>query len=159
MTGTQSTHRPEVEPRSERQLWMAVLARARTDELEMIVARHGGLPSHAVLKPADVGTVMVEARAGGTGVRFNAGEATMTRCVVRLSGGTLGFSYGLGSDKRKALLAALLDALLQDRGDDVRVLEDVRVLAEKQAAARDLASRKAAATKVEFFTLVRGSDR
>lgn len=151
-------YRREGQPRSGRQTWMAILARGSLDDLAAILERHGGLPPHAVLKPAEVGTIMIEGRAGGTGVRFNAGEVTVTRCAVRLENGTLGFSYALGSDKRKALFAAVLDAGLQDVTCNGGLLEEVSALAVKQAAARDLASRKAAATKVEFFTLVRGSE-
>ncbi len=137
---------------------MAILARSGLNDLAAILERHGGLPPHAVLKPAEVGTIMIEARAGGTGARFNAGEATVTRCAVRLEDGTLGFSFALGSDKRKALLAALIDARLQDASGNGVLLEEIETLAVRQAAARDLASRKAAATKVEFFTMVRGSE-
>jgi len=142
---------------SERKSWMAVLARSRHDELDEIVARFGGLPAHDVLKPAETGTVMVEARAGGTGRRFNLGEATMTRCVVRLTDGTLGFAYALGTDRRKALLSAVIDGLLQST-DSPKLREAIVALGRRQAEARQLALRKAAATKVDFFTLVRGHD-
>ena len=138
---------------------MAVLARASLAELEAIVARLGGVPPHAVLKPAETGTLMVEGRAGGTGRRFNLGEATMTRCIVRLDGNLMGFAYALGTDRRKALLSAVLDALLQHpaRG---RAIADAEIapLAARQTAAKEVALRKAAATKVDFFTLVRGQD-
>ena len=137
---------------------MAILARASLDDLAAILDRHGGSPPHAVLKPAEVGTIMIEGRAGGTGVRFNAGEATVTRCAVRLENGSLGFSYALGSDKKKALLAALLDARLQDNEANRQLIGEVETLGAKQSAARDLASRGAATTKVEFFTMVRGSE-
>jgi alpha-D-ribose 1-methylphosphonate 5-triphosphate synthase subunit PhnG len=138
---------------------MAVLARARREELEEIFERLGGLPRHAVLKPAETGTVMVEGRAGGNGRRFNLGEATLTRCVVRLDGGPMGFAYALGTDRRKALLAAVLDALLQDPARGPALARAViGPLAERQRTAKDLALRKAAATKVEFFTVVRGHD-
>jgi alpha-D-ribose 1-methylphosphonate 5-triphosphate synthase subunit PhnG len=138
---------------------MAVLSRASCAELEAVVSRAGGIPAHVVLKPAETGTVMVEGRAGGTGRRFNLGEATMTRCIVRLGDapGTLGFSYALGTDRRKAVFAAVLDALLQDpvRGPSLLATE-IDPLAAAQRARRDLASRKAARTKVDFFGLVRG---
>ena len=153
---------PSIAPpaeKSDRQRWMAVLARARTEELEAIFSRAGGLPAHGIMKPAETGTVMVEGRAGGAGRRFNVGEATMTRCVVRLEDEprTLGFAYTLGTDRRKALLAALLDALLQDPAKGMALLASgIEPLARAQQAARDLASRKAARTKVDFFTLVRG---
>ena len=91
--------------------------------------------------------------------RFNTGEATITRCVVRLESGTLGYAYVLGNDRRKALAAALLDGLLQspETGPELERTA-IAPLAEAQRQAREMASRKAAATKVDFFTLVRGSD-
>jgi alpha-D-ribose 1-methylphosphonate 5-triphosphate synthase subunit PhnG len=146
------------EAKSPRQRWMAVLARASIPELEAIVGRMGGIPAHTLPKSAEVGTIMIEARAGGTGVRFNMGEATVTRCVVRLDTGTLGFSYALGTDRRKALLAAILDARMQEADNESWLHDAVDQLAQRQQQARDLASRKAAPTKVDFFTMVRGSD-
>jgi alpha-D-ribose 1-methylphosphonate 5-triphosphate synthase subunit PhnG len=137
-----------------RQQWMAILARASRDEIATLL---GALPEHEVLKAPETGTVMVEGRAGGAGRRFNLGEATVTRCVVRLPNGRMGFSYALGRDHRKARLAALLDARLQDEAAGGELTQGVATLATQQATARDLASRKAAATKVDFFTLVRGA--
>lgn len=139
-----------------RQRWMGVLARASAAEIEGAIAGQGRLPEHTVLKPAAVGTVMVEGRAGGSGTRFNLGEATVARCIVRLADGTLGAAFALGSDRRKAHLAAIADALLQraDAGGDLHRAIDA--LAAAQARRRQDASRKAAATKVEFFTLSRG---
>ena len=139
-----------------RQIWMAVLARAERDALEEYFEQRG-LPDHVVMKKPETGTVMIEARAGGTGRRFNFGESTVTRCVVRV-GDTLGFSYALGHDRRKALLAAVADALLQGKEATAIQSQLIAPLAEKQAAAQLTASRKAAATKVDFFTLVRGAD-
>lgn len=140
-----------------RQRWMAVLARATQGEIDALLQPAGPLPPHEVLKAPETGTVMVEGRAGGAGRRFNLGEATVTRCVVRLDGGAMGFSYALGRDARKARLAAIADAMLQKEAAAGPLRSGVAVLAERQRAARELASRKAAATKVDFFTLVRGA--
>ena len=135
---------------------MAVLARADRAVLENYFET-AGLPAHTVMKKPETGTVMVEGRAGGAGRRFNLGEATVTRCIVQV-GETLGYAYALGHDRRKALLAAVADAMLQNdhAGDLQSVL--IEPLATAQANGRTLASRKAAATKVDFFTLVRGDD-
>lgn len=138
-----------------RQHWMAILARASRAEIEALAGSE--LPGHEVLKAPETGTVMVEGRAGGAGRRFNLGEATVTRCVVRLADGAMGFSYALGRDSRKARLAAILDGRLQHEPQDGALANGIAALAAKQAASRDLASRKAAATKVDFFTLVRGA--
>jgi len=140
------------EPRKRR---LALLARADRAALERVFAG-AGLPDHSVLKAEETGTVMVEGRAGGAGRRFNLGEATVTRRVVRV-GEHMGVSYALGRDKRKARLAAVIDALMQD--DAHRDALEISLLAPLESALRagwDRASRKAAATKVEFFTLVRG---
>ncbi|RFB81248.1 phosphonate C-P lyase system protein PhnG [Methylovirgula sp. 4M-Z18] len=143
--------------RTPRQRWMAVLARATQAELEAIFHRLGGEPPHQMLKAPECATLMVEGRTGGSGQRFNLGEATLTRCVVRLDEGQVGFSYALGRDKRKARLAALLDALLQaPERQEVLLNETVAPLAARQEAARAEDRRQAAATKVDFFTLVRG---
>ncbi len=139
-----------------RQHWMAVLARATQGEIDALLQQTGPLPTHELLKAPQTGTVMVEGRAGGAGRRFNLGEATVTRCVVRLEGGAMGFSYALGRDGRKARLAAVTDALLQGEAETGPLRRGVFALAQTQQAARELASRKAAATKVDFFTLVRG---
>ena len=145
----------ETAENTSRQRWMAILARASQAEIADLLGPE--VPRHDVLKAPETGTVMIEGRAGGAGRRFNLGEATMTRCVVRLDDGAMGFSYALGRDARKARLAAILDARLQAQAPDGALHRAIDALADSQSAARGLASRKAAATKVDFFTLVRGA--
>jgi alpha-D-ribose 1-methylphosphonate 5-triphosphate synthase subunit PhnG len=142
----------------QRKDWMRLLARAKASDIAALLRDLPPLPTDALVRPAETGTIMVEGRAGGSGARFNLGEATVTRCVVRV-GEHLGFSYALGRDREQAHLAAKLDALLQDESRREALLEAVIApLAEAQKKARELASRKAAATKVDFFTLVRGDE-
>lgn len=135
---------------------MAVLARADRAEILTLLNAIQPVPAVTLLKAPETGTVMVEGRAGGAGSRFNLGEATVTRCVVRLEGGEIGFSYALGRDREKARLAAIVDALLQQATASSGLQDGIMALAERQQTAKEQASRKAAATKVEFFTLVRG---
>jgi len=142
--------------RSARQRWMAVLAKAATTDLE----RHWANTDHpaiTVLRQPEIGLVMARGRAGGSGQRFNLGEVTVTRCSVRTAEGQIGHGYVTGRDKRKAELVASFDALLQapDRhpGLMARVITPLdRVHADAKAAR----ASKAAATRVEFFTMVRG---
>jgi len=137
-----------------RPFWMGVLARASSSEVAALL---GSLPPYEMIKRPETGTIMLEGRAGGGGRRFNVGEATMTRCVVRLPDGTMGFSYALGRDRKKAEHAAVIDALLQSESlEKAALLGHIERLAHAQNEQRELASRKAAATKVNFFTLVRG---
>ena len=140
-----------------RQRWMAALAKADVGDLERAFAGLAPPPPYSLLRPSETGLAMIQARAGGTGRRFNLGEMTMTRCVVRLADGTTGFSHIAGRDVRKAELAAVFDALLQRPDDQGRLLTDViRPLESAEAAQKRTMAEKVAATKVDFFTLARG---
>lgn len=100
---------------------------------------------------------MLRGRVGGTGDSFNLGEASVVRCAVRLGQGPLGVAYALGRDKRRAELAALFDALLQDpQHHDTLQRELIEPLARLQAQARAKTQHAVASSKVEFFTFVRG---
>lgn len=143
----------------ERRRWMGVLARAERGELEQAWAGLPERPTHRFMRAPEIGLVMVQARAGGSGDPFNLGEMTVTRCALRLDSGAVGFGYVQGRDRRRAELAAAFDALLQTPDRREGVLSDViGKLAAAQAERRALRSRKAAATKVEFFTMVRGDN-
>jgi alpha-D-ribose 1-methylphosphonate 5-triphosphate synthase subunit PhnG len=136
-----------------------VLAEAPLADLEEGWSRVDHKPKYTFLRRPEVGLVMVRARAGGNGRRFNLGEMTVTRCTVALAGGISGTGYVAGRDKRRAELVALFDALLQDPGREALVKEEVlKPLVQRQEEARQMESRKAAATKVDFFTMVRGED-
>lgn len=139
---------------------MGVLARASTAALEQAWRALEAPPAYDFLRRPEIGMVMVRARAGGSGQRFNLGEMTVTRCTLRLADGTAGTAYIAGRDARKAELAAAFDALLQDPQRRPELLARVvEPLAADQAAARRATTAKAAASKVEFFTLVREAGR
>jgi alpha-D-ribose 1-methylphosphonate 5-triphosphate synthase subunit PhnG len=143
-----------------RQALMRVCADASEAELETALAHLGQLPSHAELRPPQTGLVMLRGRAGGTGPAFNVGEAIVTRAAVQLASGTIGLSYLLGRSERKARLAALVDALGQDSAEQRERLRTALVVPVEARRAEERAGRQAetAATKVNFFTLVRGED-
>lgn len=139
--------------------WMAALAKATPPELEAAWSALADKPAFTALRGPEAGLVMVRGRAGGTGDRFHLGEMTVTRCTVRLADGTVGHAYIAGRNRRKAELAALFDALMQAPARRPWIEANViRPLSEAHRSRRELASRKAAATKVEFFTMVRGDD-
>jgi len=138
---------------------MAVLAQACADEIAQGLKQVADPLPYVELRPAASGLVMVRGRIGGDGAAFNLGEATVTRAAVRLDSGETGFSYLLGRDHEKARLAAVCDACWQSaaRRDAVErhVLAPIRArLAQQHTVRRE----RAAATRVDFFTLVRGED-
>ena len=140
-------------PIAARQRWMAVLARASADEISECLAGLAALPDAVALRGPEEGLVMVRGRLGGTGGAFNLGEMSVTRCTVR-AGGFVGHATVMGRDKARALLAARVDAGLQDRALHAALQTRVIApLAAGQAAARTADAARAAATKVEFFTL------
>ncbi|MFD0857366.1 phosphonate C-P lyase system protein PhnG [Roseovarius aquimarinus] len=138
--------------------WMSLLARAPAERVERLWQAVGQAPEHTVLRPAETGTAMVRGRAGATGAPFNLGEITVTRCSVQLADGTVGHGYVQGRAKAHAVAAALIDAGMQ--GPDAAVLERAVLapLREQQEARRHARAARAAATKVDFFTLARGED-
>jgi len=111
------------------------------------------------LRPAETGLVMVRGRIGGRGSAFNIGEATVTRASVRVNGTLTGFSYLLGRSKDKARMAAIVEALAQDSNRYTNIDESFLAPLRKRLDEERLAvAQKAAATRVDFFTLVRGED-
>jgi alpha-D-ribose 1-methylphosphonate 5-triphosphate synthase subunit PhnG len=137
---------------------MAVLARAASEEMEAaLTALVSPSPSYRRLRGPETGLVMLRARAGGTGERFNLGEMTVSRCTVALPDGTVGHGYVAGTEPRRAELGALLDALLQDPARGPAIERDlIEPLARAAVARRDAIAARAAGTRVDFFTLVRG---
>ncbi|QWG15997.1 phosphonate C-P lyase system protein PhnG [Bradyrhizobium sediminis] len=135
---------------------MTVLANSDATEiarcLDVIAA-----PAYQSLREPENGLVMLRGRIGGDGAPFNLGEATVSRAAVRLSTGEVGFGYVLGRDRRKAQMIALCDALVQS--DEFAGTVEENVVAPLRAAMSSDRNRRAqetAATRVDFYTLVRG---
>lgn len=141
---------------AQRQAAMAVLAHAETGEIAARL-RTIPLPGHQDLREPENGLMMLRGRVGGDGASFNLGEATVSRAAVRLASGEVGFGYTLGRDGEKARLIALCDALVQSRDFGGLVERDVIApLREQLMIRRKQAAEETAATKVDFYTMVRG---
>src|SRR3977135_670460 len=139
-----------------RQAAMAVLAHC---DANGIAARLGAIagPAYENLREGENGLVMVRGRIGGDGAPFNLGEATVSRAAVRLATGEVGFGYTLGRDAEKARRRGLCEGFVQ--WSEFGVLVDAKVLAPLRAAMISMRNRKSAetaATRVDFYTLVRG---
>ncbi|PBC21755.1 MULTISPECIES: phosphonate C-P lyase system protein PhnG [unclassified Mesorhizobium] len=149
----------EARDQAGRKAAMATLAQSSGDDIVRLW-NGAGLPSQAeLLRGPETGLVTLRGRIGGGGAPFNVGEATVTRATVRLPSGQVGHCYALGRDKQKAKLAAIADALWQDPARRAEV--ETRLIAPLRsalAAAQEKRRAETAATKVDFFTMVRGED-
>lgn len=137
---------------------IGLLAKATRQELEAAYEAIDAAPAHDVVRGPETGLVMVRGRIGGGGEAFNLGEATVSRATIQLSSGEVGHGQVLGTDGRKALLAALFDALGQAEGHASSVAAFVDGIAARIAAEDLKRAEQTAATRVDFFTMVRGDD-
>jgi alpha-D-ribose 1-methylphosphonate 5-triphosphate synthase subunit PhnG len=149
---------PVVEPPGYgRREWLSVLAKAESHEVASAWNALHERPAYQALRAPEVGLVLVRGRMGGLGDAFNVGEMTLTRAAVRLQGGETGLAYVAGRDRRHAEIAAAVDAMMQSPSLRPQVEGPVVARLDRaQQERRTLAARKAAATKVDFFTMVTG---
>ena len=148
--------RDEAREIAQRKAAMAVLAHAEGAEIAACLEAVA-LPAYERLREAESGLVMVRGRAGGDGASFNLGEATVSRAAVRLATGEVGFGYTLGRNSGKALMIALCDALVQSNAfSDVVESKVIAPLRAARLAGQQEKAARTAATKVDFYTMVRG---
>lgn len=141
-----------------RKAWMSLLAKAPEGRVATLMDNAMHRPAFSWLRKPEIGSTMVRGRAGGTGAAFNLGEMTVTRCALALTSGEVGHAYIQGRRKADAEAAALVDALMQtDAAAHLRVAV-LDPLESELAARKATRAAKAAATKVDFFTMVRGED-
>ncbi len=141
----------------QRQRWLGAFARCPEERLEPLLTQMGRDNRYTVLRAPEAGLMMVRARAGGSGQRFNAGEMTVTRCSIRLEDGTVGHGYVAGRDKARAETIARLDALMQGVAS-AQAEPIVAALETEIEALAEARQSKSAPTKVEFLTMVRGEN-
>jgi alpha-D-ribose 1-methylphosphonate 5-triphosphate synthase subunit PhnG len=125
----------------DRKTWMSTLSKARAYDVESFWKNLTNHPQFKLLRAPEIGGVMVRGRMGAQGDAFNLGEMTVTRCSVQLDTGEVGHSYVQGRDRGPCNNASIILPLSNLHSDRM-----------------DMRSRKAAATKVDFFTMVRGED-
>ncbi|HFZ8994556.1 TPA: phosphonate C-P lyase system protein PhnG [Citrobacter freundii] len=142
-----------------RQRWMRALACSNADALAAQMQALKLTPAYELIRAPETGLMQIQARTGGTGNRFFAGDTTLTRAVVRLKSGTLGYSYLLGRNKPHAERCAVIDALLQEQPHFQTLMETLIAPLEAEREAQISARRaEVNASRVDFFTLVRGDN-
>ena len=141
-----------------RRSWMSVLAKAPEGRISALIDAAIKRPAFEWLRAPEIGSAMVPGRTGGTGAPFNLGEVTVTRCALTLETGEIGHAYLQGRRKADAEAAALVDALMQTSLQALLRSSVLDPLEADQTRTKTTRAAKAAATKVEFFTMVRGED-
>jgi len=146
------------DPNADRKAWMSLMAKAPEGRVATLLNAALPRPAHTWLRAPEIGSVMVRGRAGCTGAPFNLGEMTVTRCALTLTNGEVGHAYIQGRSKPDAEAAALVDALMFTDAAATLRTKVLEPLEQEQTARRTTRAQKAAATKVDFFTMVRGED-
>ncbi|SDW97345.1 alpha-D-ribose 1-methylphosphonate 5-triphosphate synthase subunit PhnG [Ruegeria halocynthiae] len=141
---------------ADRKAWMGLLAKAPAGRVATLLDAAMTRPGFTWLRTPEIGSAMVRARAGATGAPFNLGEMTVTRCTLKLESGEVGHAYIQGRRKSDAEAAAVVDALMQTGIADRLRAQLLEPLHDELSAAKATRAAKAAATKVDFFTLARG---
>ena len=139
-----------------RKFWMSLLATSNKSDLLNLWEQKKIKVNYVWLRTPEIGSIMAQGRMGVTGDKFNIGEVTITRCSLKLNCGTIGHSYVQGRSKKKAEISALCDALMQTKMSK-EINKNIIIPLEKiKKDNKDKILSKAEATKVDFFTLVRG---
>ncbi|GGA17216.1 phosphonate C-P lyase system protein PhnG [Neptunicoccus cionae] len=147
-----------MDDQTKRKNWMGLLAKSAPPTMEELCAPLSATHSFDWLRQPETGGVMVRGRTGGTGSAFNMGEVTVTRCSLRLKCGAVGHAYVQGRDKAHATQAALVDALMQTAQAEHVEQDILQPLRQQRMQQQAAIQGRANATKVDFFTMVRGDD-
>ncbi|MET4213850.1 alpha-D-ribose 1-methylphosphonate 5-triphosphate synthase subunit PhnG [Bradyrhizobium sp. LA2.1] len=133
-------------------------AAALSDSWQALLAQ----PDFTWIRPPQFETIMLRARADGSGMAFNLGEMTVTRCSLALGNEMAGFACIGRRDKRHAAIAAVFDAMmLCPKGTAWHEQAREAVLAAEEATRRLSAAKaaKARATEVTFSMSIAGQPK
>jgi phosphonate C-P lyase system protein PhnG len=140
--------------KSARQEWLSVLVRVPADAVIESAQQFSFEVSE--LKSPEVGMIMTDARIHASGPGFHLGEVTLTRCVLKDELGHLGYGQILGRNANQALAIARFDLALQRQDTASQAEESLAVWRDEIAALDAMQSERVEATRVNFFTMVRG---
>lgn len=144
---------------SVRQDWIKILSNSQYENIAQLWQQTGIKADYQTIREPEIGLVQIQGRIHGKGKRFYIGDATITRCVIKLDNNHYGYSYLLGRDKTKSILCAVIDGLLQSENYKEQIINTViEPLREIYLNIRKHNHDMTQTTKVDFFTLVRGED-
>ena len=142
-----------------RKAWLSLMATCDKKRILSLWQNSQINVDFGLIRDAEVGAVMVKARQGSTGDAFHFSEMSLTRCSVRLVSGEIGHGYHQGRSKQAAKIVALCDALAQTEAYSEIEKKIFNPLNEARQKRQETLRKRAATTKVDFFTLVRGEDK
>ena len=146
-----------LENRKERQNWIRILSGADTSRLILEYKKLAISVPHTTISGPETGLIMVQARADGSGPRFNLGEMSVSKCLLKVDDRYLGYGMVMGSEPEHARLAALFDGLLQHPDFSSQLKRDlIQKLEQEQKEAEKKMTQETGKSRVEFFTMKRG---
>ena len=137
-----------------RQDWLSVLVRVPKDEL--IKAANQWIFSVVILKSPEVGLMMTNGRIHSTGGSFHVGEVSLTKCVLKDAEGHLGYGHILGRSHQQAHAVAMFDLALQRLDTSESAIQQLEKWRQQIDELTSQESARVEATRVDFFTMVRG---
>lgn len=135
--------------------WISIFSKTNESLLKNSLDHINFKENYDVLLGPEIGSNMIQGRAGGTGDKFNLGEATLTKCIVKFQEKT-GYSYHLGRNLIKSEYGAILDALMQIESYHSKLLIYVKEFQEQIQKEKIKIIADSSESKVDFFTMVRG---
>ena len=135
--------------------WISIFSKTNESLLKNSLDHINFKENYDVLLGPEIGSIMIQGRAGGTGDKFNLGEATLTKCIVKFQEKT-GYSYHLGRNLIKSEYGAILDALMQIESYHSKLLIYVKEFQEQIQKEKIKIIADFSESKVDFFTMVRG---
>jgi len=119
----------------------AILAKATLDELELAWNCLPEFPCVEDLSGPEVRRLSLRSKAQGSFCQSTPVQVCVSHAAVRLASGETGFSRVLDDDKRRAWLAAVFDAIAQQRGPRSDVaLSLIAVVGQRVTEERAMAS-------------------
>lgn len=145
----------------QRSNWVSILAISVAADVESQWLALATKPAFHWIRKPEFGSVMVRGRSNGTGVLFNLGEMTVTRCALRIEGGERGIANIAGRNSRHAEHAALFDAALQGADDHLRDVAErsIELLRGRILQRRTAALHRATSSTVDFSMMMRQGSR
>ena len=135
--------------------WISIFSKTNESLLKNSLDHINFKENYDVLLGPEIGSIMIQGRAGGSGDKFNLGEATLTKCIVKFQEKT-GYSYHLGRNLIKSEYGAILDALMQIESYHSKLLMYVKEFQEEIQKEKTKIIAGSSESKVDFFTMVRG---